>query len=296
MRSCWGDASSSRLRAPFSRSEREKPSPCSQKKTLFLTLSPPPTAGFDHGPPGDASPVGLVVGLRGGPSPHSDGATQTSKYVATAAVGGFGFSPTLLCQSDASPLHVQSLAATVVYTVLRVCVECVSMLSSDGRWVFQPSLSVLYMLSDGATHEAVHLLCRMLVFDPVSLFRWSSPGRSMVTADIRVARRRRRFTCFSSVSRPNGSPAATRSPTRTWTRVACATTPACVSAATPSPAGEFTRATLSRWRSGRSATATRTACCQCGRAKVRRRHRRRRLPHARRVTSVADFSLSWPQS
>ncbi|KAA0705913.1 Serine/threonine-protein kinase NLK2 [Triplophysa tibetana] len=30
----------------------------------------------------------------------------------------------------------------------------------------QPSLSVLYMLSDGATHEAVHLLCRMLVFDP----------------------------------------------------------------------------------------------------------------------------------
>lgn len=32
----------------------------------------------------------------------------------------------------------------------------------------QPSLSVLYMLSDGATHEAVHLLCRMLVFDPVS--------------------------------------------------------------------------------------------------------------------------------
>lgn len=39
----------------------------------------------------------------------------------------------------------------------------------DDDWsVFQPSLSVLYMLSDGATHEAVHLLCRMLVFDPVS--------------------------------------------------------------------------------------------------------------------------------
>uniref|UniRef100_UPI00398F13A5 serine/threonine-protein kinase NLK2-like n=1 Tax=Pristiophorus japonicus TaxID=55135 RepID=UPI00398F13A5 len=29
-----------------------------------------------------------------------------------------------------------------------------------------PSLSVLYMLSDEATHEAIHLLCRMLVFDP----------------------------------------------------------------------------------------------------------------------------------
>ncbi|KAL8176625.1 UNVERIFIED_CONTAM: hypothetical protein K2H54_037059 [Gekko kuhli] len=29
-----------------------------------------------------------------------------------------------------------------------------------------PSLSVLYMLSGEATHEAIHLLCRMLVFDP----------------------------------------------------------------------------------------------------------------------------------
>ncbi|XP_063791307.1 serine/threonine-protein kinase NLK2 [Pseudophryne corroboree] len=29
-----------------------------------------------------------------------------------------------------------------------------------------PSLSVLYMLSGEATHEAVHLLCRMLLFDP----------------------------------------------------------------------------------------------------------------------------------
>ncbi|TNN21995.1 Serine/threonine-protein kinase NLK [Liparis tanakae] len=32
----------------------------------------------------------------------------------------------------------------------------------------QPSLPVLYTLSGQATHEAVHLLCRMLVFDPVS--------------------------------------------------------------------------------------------------------------------------------
>lgn len=31
-----------------------------------------------------------------------------------------------------------------------------------------PSLSALYMLSSQATHEAVHLLCQMLVFDPVS--------------------------------------------------------------------------------------------------------------------------------
>lgn len=34
----------------------------------------------------------------------------------------------------------------------------------------QPSLPVLYTLSSQATHEAVHLLCRMLVFDPVSIF------------------------------------------------------------------------------------------------------------------------------
>ena len=33
----------------------------------------------------------------------------------------------------------------------------------------QPALATLYNLSNQATHEAVHLLCRMLVFDPVSL-------------------------------------------------------------------------------------------------------------------------------
>lgn len=32
-----------------------------------------------------------------------------------------------------------------------------------------PSLAALYTLSSQATHEAVHLLCRMLVFDPVSI-------------------------------------------------------------------------------------------------------------------------------
>lgn len=144
------------------------------------------------------------------------------------------------------------------------------------------------MLSDGATHEAVHLLCRMLVFDPVSLFWWLSAGRSSIMGDIRVTCWRV-FTCFFSVSRPSGSPAATRSPTRTWTKVVCATTPACVNAATPSPAAEFTRVTLSRWRSGHSVTATKTACCRCGRAKVRRRQVR--LRDARHVIAVADISL-----
>lgn len=37
-----------------------------------------------------------------------------------------------------------------------------------------PSLSALYTLSSHATHEAVHLLCQMLVFDPVSLLTLQS--------------------------------------------------------------------------------------------------------------------------
>lgn len=32
-----------------------------------------------------------------------------------------------------------------------------------------PTLSALYGLSSHATHEAVHLLCQMLIFDPVSI-------------------------------------------------------------------------------------------------------------------------------
>lgn len=44
----------------------------------------------------------------------------------------------------------------------------------------QPSLPVLYTLSSQATHEAVHLLCRMLVFDPVSLLLLVSETQSVV--------------------------------------------------------------------------------------------------------------------
>ena len=87
------------------------------------------------------------------------------------------------------------------------------------------------------------------------------------------------------LSRPNGSPAATPCPTLTWTRAACATTPACVSAATLFPVAACTRATLSRWPSGRSATATRTACCRCGREKVQR------SGDACHVTSVCALPL-----
>lgn len=34
-----------------------------------------------------------------------------------------------------------------------------------------PALSALYSLSTQATHEVVHLLCQMLVFDPVSMLK-----------------------------------------------------------------------------------------------------------------------------
>lgn len=136
------------------------------------------------------------------------------------------------------------------------------------------------MLSDGATHEAVHLLCRMLVFDPVSSRLTSNWDficflvgvnhrpikQNLVWTDLKscVGNPSPLFTC-----RPNGSLAAMPSPTLTWTKAACAITPACVSAATLFPADEFTPATSSRWPSGHSATATRTACCLCGREKVR---------------------------
>lgn len=39
-----------------------------------------------------------------------------------------------------------------------------------------PSLTALYTLSSQATHEAVHLLCQMLVFDPVSFLLPFSPS------------------------------------------------------------------------------------------------------------------------
>ncbi|XP_039679979.1 serine/threonine-protein kinase NLK-like [Perca fluviatilis] len=47
----------------------------------------------------------------------------------------------------------------------------------------QPSLPVLYTLSSQATHEAVHLLCRMLVFDPAD----SSPLEMRLTTVVSSA-------------------------------------------------------------------------------------------------------------
>lgn len=77
-------------------------------------------------------------------------------------------------------LHITSLLSQITYhlsgSLSSERLGCVVLLQTQSFvmclmknvFVVQPSLSVLYMLSDGATHEAVHLLCRMLVFDPVS--------------------------------------------------------------------------------------------------------------------------------
>ena len=43
-----------------------------------------------------------------------------------------------------------------------------------------PSLAALYTLSNQATHEAVHLLCRMLVFDPVTQVAGIIANRTIV--------------------------------------------------------------------------------------------------------------------
>jgi hypothetical protein len=40
----------------------------------------------------------------------------------------------------------------------------------DLYFIFQHNLASLYNLSHLATHESVHLLCRMLVFNPVSIY------------------------------------------------------------------------------------------------------------------------------
>lgn len=50
-------------------------------------------------------------------------------------------------------------------------------------FVLQPALATLYNLSNQATHEAVHLLCRMLVFDPVSL-RFRTFKKSFLHAEV----------------------------------------------------------------------------------------------------------------
>ena len=34
----------------------------------------------------------------------------------------------------------------------------------------EPALTALYSLSQDVTHEAVHLMCQMLMFDPVSVY------------------------------------------------------------------------------------------------------------------------------
>lgn len=81
-----------------------------------------------------------------------------------------------------------------------------------------PSLTALYTLSAQATHEAVHLLCQMLVFDPV---RWLSESPAFV------------FWPFCCSRRTSVSRWWTRWRILILTRAASATTRACASAATP---------------------------------------------------------------
>ncbi|XP_044868645.1 serine/threonine-protein kinase NLK2-like isoform X3 [Mauremys mutica] len=64
-----------------------------------------------------------------------------------------------------------------------------------------PALSVLHLLSGEATHEAVHLLCRLLVFDP-----------SWFTASSWSSRRGRGSPCASTPTRPPSKPSSGRRP------------------------------------------------------------------------------------
>ncbi|KAL0198121.1 hypothetical protein M9458_006661, partial [Cirrhinus mrigala] len=66
---------------------------------------------------------------------------------------------------------------------------------------------------------------------------------------------------------PSGSRAVTLCLIRTWMRVVCGTTLACVSAVTLCPAGGCTPETLSRLRIDLSATTMSRACTPSGRAK-----------------------------
>lgn len=104
-----------------------------------------------------------------------------------------------------------------------------------------PTTVALYALSSHATHEAVHLLCQMLIFDPVS--DWVSvdaDGDSWLTN-----------YCF----RTSGYLLRMRWPIRTWMRVGCDITRACASAVSRHPrVCDNTWWTLSRLHPSRSTT------------------------------------------
>lgn len=60
------------------------------------------------------------------------------------------------------------------------------------------------MLSDGATHEAVHLLCRMLVFDPVSPPARSvaRPAQRVLLTGMRLCPQAKRISGSDALSHP----------------------------------------------------------------------------------------------
>lgn len=117
-----------------------------------------------------------------------------------------------------------------------------------------PSLSALYTLSSHATHEAVHLLCQMLVFDPVSIFFLFFMTNRF---DSKLSLRTSEYRWLT--------------PWRihTWTKGDWGIIPACANAATPLPGdSDNTRLTLSRRPLSRSTICGSENWRPCSKLKV----------------------------
>ena len=122
----------------------------------------------------------------------------------------------------------------------------------------QPSLSALYTLSSHATHEAVHLLCQMLVFDPVSFRKLISLLTVLLTFALFFPRTREYQSSMLSLIRIS-------------TKVDYVTILACVSAAIPHRAACVnTRLTLSPQPLNHLMISGKESWLQCNRSKVSR--------------------------
>lgn len=122
------------------------------------------------------------------------------------------------------------------------------------------SLTALYTLSSQATHEAVHLLCQMLVFDPVS--------KLLVVINLSILYTRLIFDHV--LRRIRGSRWSTHWLTHTSTKEDSATIPACVLAVIRQvPEWDSTRVTLSPRRRTPSTICGKENSPVCSRWKVR---------------------------
>lgn len=79
----------------------------------------------------------------------------------------FGKVPVIYCPCNLFLYHLSIIYPNIKNDLIRMLLEITEVFTTFS--LLQPSLPVLYTLSSQATHEAVHLLCRMLVFDPVSV-------------------------------------------------------------------------------------------------------------------------------